>query len=216
MASKEEVHESISHWHQQETERLRGRELLTLCEARDLVLIATGGRRGDETGLASPESRRYFSILMEHVHDGSLKSPDRAEMSSKPIGSIMVEVASLRTLFAHKGWVWPIDSRTQDLFAASPFPHKPIESLQVEPNAQADDSTDDQAQGDDGLGKSARVSLLLIVAGALGDTLENQATASAMIERRLQNWGIDRPKKRMILNWLNEAKRLLDERKPKE
>jgi hypothetical protein len=70
--------------------------------------------------------------------------------------------------------------------------------------------------GDQELGKPARGTLLMIIAGALGDNLGNPATAAAMVERRLQSWGIDRPKKRMILNWLNEAKRLLEERKAKD
>jgi hypothetical protein len=86
----------------------------------------------------------------------------------------------------------------------------PSEIEQKETPEQKDDP------GAPELGKSARETLLMIVAGAVGDGLEKQATTAATIERRLQNLGIDRPKKRQILNWLNEAKQLLEERKAQE
>jgi hypothetical protein len=95
----------------EEEERLLGRDYLNIGEATDLAVLSSGGKRIDDAGLASPEWRRYFSMLLEHVSDGSLKSPDREQMygpSPKVIGAIMVEAESLQKLFSRKGWFWPL------------------------------------------------------------------------------------------------------------
>jgi hypothetical protein len=66
------------------------------------------------------------------------------------------------------------------------------------------------------LGKGARESLLTILAIAMGDEkLAKPASEAGKIERRLVLMGIDKPKKRMILNYLKEAKTLLDQRRTK-
>jgi hypothetical protein len=74
---------------------------------------------------------------------------------------------------------------------------------------------DSQVENESELRESARTTLLMIIAGAIGDGIENHSTAAKTIERRLEKWGIESPKHRQILNWLIEAKRVLDERKAK-
>jgi hypothetical protein len=104
-------------------ERFCGREWLHLEEATEVVLASVGKHRD-----APPDSQERmeensicFSLLLEHIGDGSLKS--RGQDPEGFLGSIMVEVGSLRELFRRKSWAWPlIDSKTPSDGKASPGP----------------------------------------------------------------------------------------------
>jgi hypothetical protein len=85
-----------------------------------------------------------------------------------------------------------------------------------QPKSGTAGETEDRPEQAAPLAENARETLLTIIAGAIGDALENQSTAAKAIERRLEKWGIDSPKHRQILNWLNEAKQAMDKRKAED
>lgn len=96
---------------------------------------------------------------------------------------------------------------------------KQVESAETAPGittSQQHEPSNSSVEDKPELTKGARESLLTILAAAIGDEkLTKPSSEAGKIERKLGLLGIDKPKKRMIENYLKDAKTLLDNRRKK-
>jgi hypothetical protein len=164
-----------------------------------------------------PEFLRRLAIAINHWDAGTI--PRVAGPGSNVPGYLLryVRLPDFAKLADSLGWPLPAAfprSKNGDP-PKTAQPVMDVKPAQPSEPASGNDITTPPEKTVD-LTENARETLLTIIAGAIGDNLENPSTAAKTIERRLEKWGIDSPKHRQILNWLNEAKQALDKRKAKD
>ena len=165
---------------------------------------------------------KRFIIAVANVRSGTLATVEKEIPTARlPDTAIVVNLTKFCRWAQGLSYPWELPSEFPRSKNADP--PKTAQSVVVsnlvqpsQPESASTNETTAQPKQTTDLAENTRETLLTIIAGAIGENIENQSTAAKTIERRLEKWGIDSPKHRQILNWLNEAKRVLDGRKEKD